>query len=149
MIRVGSRHAALLILAAGMSAAPGSARLAEPPAVGQELAGSGTGLVCRWAIYASMLEVGRQCGINRDTAIEAEFARSVSAMEAYARRRSPEGAAMMDSYRARQIDRGRMLCHADALDMYRHIASVDPRDVRADTDRFLAASPPVEWGDCL
>ena len=139
----------VLLTLAAMTASPGSAGVMEPPPVGQEITGGDAGFICIWGVYASMLEVGRQCRVQRIPAYEAELARSVSLMEDYARRRSPEGASHMADYRARQIDGEQRLCHADAEGMYRDLSRADPQLIRADTDRFLASSPPVEWGTCL
>jgi hypothetical protein len=143
------RPLVLLTLAAAMTASPGSAGVTEPPPVGREMAGRDTGLICIWGIYASMLEVGRQCEVSRNAAVEAELARSVSLLEDYSRRRSPEGAAHMAAYRARQIDGERRLCHADPIRMYEEFSRVDPALIRRETEGLLAASPPVEWGTCL
>lgn len=107
------------------------------------------GLICTWAIAASMVEVGRQCGVQRNAAFETEVARTVSLIEDYVRQRSPEGVGNMADYRARHIDGDRRLCHADPITMYQQLSRADPQMIREDIDRFLATSPPVEWGDCL
>jgi hypothetical protein len=147
--RAGLRAVALALLAAAMSVSPGSARMYDPPAAQSEVVGPRTGLICVWAIYAAMAEVGRKCGVARNAPFEAELARSVSRMEDYARRQSPEGAAAMADYRARQIDGGAEICVPDGLTMYRQMAQASPDAVRDAADRLLASSPPVEWGTCL
>lgn len=134
----------MLTAAAGVS----GAQTPETP-VGRELAGPRTGLICVWAIYATMLEVSRRCEAPRNAAFEAELARSVSQMEEYAERQSQAGANVMASYRARQIEHDAGICHPDALAMYTHMARTPPEAMRSETARLLASSPPVEWGTCL
>lgn len=147
--RAGLRGIALVLLAAAMTAAPGSARIADPPATEPQVAGGRVGLICLWAIHATMAEVGKRCDLARNAPVEAELERSASRIEDYARRQSPAGAALMASYRARQIDGDARLCEPDALTMYRLVTQTTPETVRDETDRLLASSPRVEWGDCL
>ncbi len=150
-------RALVLILLAGAMNAPGSTNPTDPPdtaaphpgLLGREAAGSDTGLICVWAIHATVLQVGRQCSVSRSAAVETELARGVAAMEAYARRQSPQGAVVMDRYRATQIDHQAGLCHADPIEMYRQVSQVPPEVIRGETERLLATSPPVEWGTCL
>ena len=147
--RAGRRGVALALLATAVTVSPGSARMNDPPAAEPRIVGGRAGLVCIWAIYATLLEVGKRCGGARNDPFEAELERSVSRLEDHARRRSPAGAALMADYRARRIDGDAQLCHSDALGMYAQMARVAPEAVRGETDRMLASSPPVEWGSCL
>ncbi len=140
----------VLIAALAMISAPGAAQVENPPIVMHGAAGSGTGLICDWAIQATVLETGRRCPGPRDARMEEALAYSVERIEDYARRQSPQGAALMASYRARQIENDARRCDAVALHFYADAASrVSPEQLRRDTDRLLATSPPVEWGTCL
>jgi len=149
MGRTGLRAVAVALLAAAMTVSPGSARIADPPAGESQLAATNAGLICLWAIYATMAEVGRRCGVDRNPPFEAALERSVSRMEDYARQRSAEGAAMMADYRAHQIDGTAQICVPDARVMYRQMALASPEAVRDAADSLLPSSPPVEWGTCL
>ena len=146
--RAGLRATALALLAAAMAVSPGSARIADPPAAEPQEVGR-AGLICVWAINASMVEVGRRCGGPRNAPFQAELERSVARIEDYARRQSRERAASMADYRARLIVGDAHLCHPDALDMYRHMGRAAPEALRGETDRLLASSPAIEWGACL
>jgi hypothetical protein len=137
------------MLAAAMTASSGSARMTDPPAAEPAIVGGRAGLICVWAIYATMSEVAKRCGGASNAPFEAELERSISRLEDYARRRSPAGAVLMSDYRTRHIAGDAQLCHSDALEMHAQMARVAPEAVRGETDRMLASSPPVEWGSCL
>lgn len=138
----------LLLAMAVIAAGPGSAQMAEPPP-GQQIWSPSTGLICIWAIEASLLEVGRRCDGPRNLAFEAELAESVTRIEDYARRQSPQTAAFMADYRARLIEQDAEACNVDALGMYRAMSSISPDRLRGEMEELLASSPPVEWGTCL
>ena len=121
----------------------------EAPPPGNRVAGSGTGLICIWAIQTSVLEMGRRCGIPRNPAFEAELERAIGRLEDYARRQSPDGAAFMANYRPRLVDQDAGLCGAEATRMYADMSRATPEAIRTETDRFLATHPSVEWGTCL
>jgi hypothetical protein len=54
---------------------PGGARIADPPApVAREQPWRTTGLVCIWAIYATLTEVEKRCGVARNLPVEAALA---------------------------------------------------------------------------
>ncbi|HYI49288.1 MAG TPA: hypothetical protein VEX35_12575 [Allosphingosinicella sp.] len=147
----GPRIAALALLAAAMAVSPGSARIADPPAREQQVVGR-AGLLCVWAVNASLVEVGRRCAGARNAPFQAELERSVSRLEDYTRRHSTEGAALMAEYRARQIVGDAQLCHPDTLELYQQASEGAAGALGAllgETDRLLASSPPVEWGTCL
>lgn len=149
--RAGLRGGGLALLAAAMTVSPGSARIADPPAAEQEGLGR-AGLLCVWAVNASLVEVGRRCGGPRNAPFQAELERSVSRLEDYARRHSTEGAALMAEYRARAIVGDAQLCGSDMLELYQQVserAPGAPGTLLGETDRLLASSPPVEWGTCL
>ena len=108
------------------------------------------GLICVWAIYASLAEIGRRCGVAPRPAAQAALDSAVSRMEAYARTRSPDAAAGMERYKQRDIIGDPRLCSSDMVDAFRRA----PRDVdtgiaqaHREIDELLAQSPPVEWGD--
>ena len=108
------------------------------------------GLVCTWAIYASIAEIGRRCGVTADPAALVATDREVARMEAYARTRSPKGAAFMERYKQSHIIGDPQLCRSDMVLAFRGA----PRDAtaaiaqaRRDLDALLARSPPVDWGD--
>lgn len=105
------------------------------------------GLICVWAINASMLEVGRRCGVTANPALLGELERSVSRMEDYARRQSPARAADMAAYREREITGDTQLCSSDIVAGYNSVTEQDIARIRQDTDALLARSPAVEWGD--
>jgi hypothetical protein len=147
--RAGFTLVFLGLLAAAMTAWPGRARTADPPAAESDVVGGGAGLICLWAIFATMAEVGRRCDVPRNAPFEAELERSASRLENYARRRAPAEAAFMADYRARQIDGDAQLCSPDALAMYGQMARARPAALRGEADRLLASSPPVAWGSCL
>ena len=156
----GGRLLAVVALAAILTATAG-ARLAEPSGNAFELnaqelntveidpapAAHGEGLICVWAIYSNLLEIGRRCGVTPSPAFQAELEGSVSRMEAYARRQSPARAADMAGFRRREIVGDTRLCDADAVGTYHELSRTDPARVRQDVDEMLARSPPVEWGD--
>lgn len=145
-----ARRTALALLAAAMTVSPGAAHIADPPAAGPPERPLGSaGLICVWAIYATVAEVGKRCGVARNAPLEAALASSVARIEAYARRRSRAGTEFMAGYRARAIEGDRRLCHSEALRMYEDVAGVRPEAVSGEADRLLATSPPVEWGSCL
>lgn len=147
--RAGPVMAVVALLAAAAAAWPGRTRPADPPAPESQVVAGRPGLLCLWAIYATVAEVGRRCGGARNAPLEAELDRTVLRLEDYARRRAPEQAAFMADYRARQIEADAQLCTADALAFYGEIARATPEALRDDTDRLLGSSPPVEWGACL
>ena len=142
------RRLVLSALIVAATAAIGCTRVADPAPVVQAAA-PGTGLICIWAIQATLLEVGKSCDGPRNLAFEAELARSVSRIEGYALRQSPGGAGGMANYRMQRLERDAAACEPDALEMYREMSRTPPETLRAETERLLASSPAVEWGTCL
>ena len=158
MVPFGGRLLTIFGLAAFLTVATASAVIADPPAnapmgnnVGAQAKASGSqaGLLCSWSILAVMVEVGKQCQVAHNAAMQVEMERTVSLIEAYVRQRSPERTAFMADYRARQRAAGAGICRDVALDMYENFSRATPDAFRRETDRFLATSPPVETGDCL
>jgi hypothetical protein len=112
--------------------------------------GPNVGLICVWAIDASLAEIGRRCGVAPTPAVQAALDNAVSRMEAYARVRSPEAAARMERYKQRAIIGDPRLCSSDMVDAFRRPSrdvDTDIAQARRDVDQLLAQSPPVEWGD--
>jgi len=147
--RAGPATVVAALLAIAAAAWPGRARPADPPAAESQVVPGRPGLLCLWAIYATVAEVGRSCGGARNAPLEAELGRTVLRLEDYARRQAPEQAVFMADYRARRIEADAQLCTADALALSGEIARATPTALRGDTDRLLGSSPPVEWGACL
>lgn len=152
---MGGRLLAVAAASAAFTAAAG-ARMATPPAGAPELNTveinppppvPREGLICVWAIYANILEIGRRCGVTPNPAFQAELEGSVARMEAYARRQSPARAADMAVWRQREIVGDTRLCDADAVRSYDEFARLDLARVRQDVDEMLARSPPVDWGN--
>ncbi|HYD13719.1 MAG TPA: hypothetical protein VEC11_12800 [Allosphingosinicella sp.] len=149
--------ARLLIVAAAAGAltATAGARMIAPPGNESEAdrlelntAGDNSpspsqreGLLCPWAIHANMLEVGRRCGVTANPAFQAELERSVSLMEAYARRQSPARAAEMAAWVQREVNGDARLCDPEMVAAYSELGPAELARLRQDTDNLLAGSP--------
>ena len=150
----------LLIVAAAASAltATAGAYMVSPPSNGSEASRLGhntvggslapptqsEGLLCPWAIHAYMLEIGRRCGVTANPAIQAELERSVSLMEAYARRQSPARAAEMAAWVQREFNASAPLCTAESVTSYNELGPTELAELRRDTDRLLAGPPSLD-----
>jgi hypothetical protein len=140
-----------LLLAAAISAAPGSARMIDPPPAAAERPQSSTGLICAWAMFRTYAEVGRRCPVTANPGLQGELEDSVSRLEAHARERSPEAWAMMETYRQRHIvgKTDARLCAGTTVRDYNELATGEPEALRDETDRLISLPGPPEWGDCV
>ena len=100
---MGMRAIAGLLLAGAMCAAPGSARMIDPPAATAERPQSSAGLICGWAMLRTYAEVGRRCRVTANSGLQGELEDSVSRLEAHARERTPTAWAEMQDYARRRI----------------------------------------------
>ena len=157
-MRTGARLLAVTAAAAILTATLGARVAAQSsPApdlnaaeANPDLPQANVGLVCMWAIYATLAEIGRRCGVTADPAALVATDREVARMEAYARTRSPEGAAFMERYKQSHIIGDPQLCRSDLVIAFRGAprdASAAIATARRDIDALLARSPPVDWGD--
>jgi hypothetical protein len=155
-MKTGARLVAVATVAAILTATAGGHVLAqteaapEANAVEAAPAEAHVGLVCMWALYATIAEIGRRCGVTADPAALTATDREVARMEAYARTQSPGAAAFMERYKQSHIIGNPQLCSSDLVIAFRGA----PRDAseaiakaRRDIDALLARSPPVDVGD--
>jgi len=156
-MRTGMRLLVVAATVAALTAAAG-ARMVAPPGneseadrAGLNTVGDnpappvqGEGLLCPWAIHASLLEVGRRCGVTANPAFQAELERSVSLMEAYARRQSPARAAEMAAWVRREVNGDARLCDAEMVATYNGLGPSELARLRQDTDNLLAGSPSLD-----
>lgn len=148
---MATRWIVALLLAGAMSAAPGSARMTDPPAATSERPQSSAGLICGWAMLRTYAEVGRRCRVTANPGLQGELEDSVSRLEAHARERSPAAWAIMERYRQRMITgkSDARLCAGDAVRGYNELATGEPEALRDETDRLISLPGPPEWGDCV
>ena len=142
------RALVMILLAAAMAAAPGSARIAEPPATAESPQGR-TDLTCAWTMFRTAAEVGRRCHVPRNAGFQAELEDSVSRLETHVRQSAP-------AVRAQMAERGRRiagtarvrLCTRAAVSSYRDMMQGEPEAMRDETDRVIALPGPPAWGAC-
>ena len=160
-MRAGTRLLAVTAVAALATATAGAgvvARSGANPGINTTQANPSpphpdVGLICVWAIYAALAEIGRRCDVPPHPRALAETERAVARMEAYARMRSPDRAAWMARYKQDAIIGDPQLCSSDMADAFRRPVRDDNAAIvqaRSEIDALLARSPPVEWGNtCL
>lgn len=132
----------LLIGAASTSPTPQATR--EAPA--------GEGVICAWAIYSLVEEVGRRCAPERYPEAQAELRRTVQRLDDYVRANSdltPEQIAQFKSEQAHVGAPETELCRGDPLEMFEQISRVDPGEMRTGIDALVARPGTPTWGTCL
>ena len=125
------------------SVSPPPAR--EPP--------PGEGVICAWAIYTTVAEVGGTCFPRENPALQAELRRSVSRIDAYVLRNS-KGATpeQLTAFKRQQGHVGApaaRLCVADAIQLYRSLEKAGAAKLSAGVDAMLARDGEPTWGTCL
>ncbi len=133
---------ALLTCAASTSSTGQVSREAPP----------GEGVICAWAIYSLVEEVGRRCAPERYPEAQAELRRTVQRLDDYVRANSeltPEQIAQFKSEQAHVGAPEAELCQGDALQMFERLAEVNPVELSASVDAMVARPGEPTWGTCL
>jgi hypothetical protein len=144
------RALVLIVMAGAMSAAPGGARTADPPAATPATAETRTGLTCAWTMLRTSVAVGRRCRVTANPGLQGTLEHSVSRLEEHVRETAPGFLAQLEEHR-RRIDgqSDAQLCTADAIGFYRDMGEGEPEALRDEADRVIALPGPPEWGECL
>lgn len=132
----------LLMGAASTSPTPQATREAPP----------GEGVICAWAIYSLVEEVGRRCAPGRYPEAQTELRRTVQRLDEYVRANSdftPEQIAQFKSEQAHVGVPEAELCQGDGLEMFEHIAQIDPIELSTGIDALVARPGAPTWGTCL
>jgi hypothetical protein len=136
-------RALLPILACLTLGAAPIAQDAQPPA--------GEGVLCAWAIYIAIEEVGRRCFPGQNPALQARLTAANERIERYVRDNSAITDEAVASFR-RQMGEADMpdaaFCKGDFVDMYgrskgKELARTD------DLDKLLARPGEPKWGTCV
>jgi hypothetical protein len=143
------RALVMILLAGAMTAAPGSASIADPPATAASPQGR-TDLTCAWTMFRTAAEVGRRCRVPRNAGFQSELEDSVSRIEIHARQSAPAvGAQMADRGRRVAGTARARLCTRAAISSYRDMTNGEPEAMRDETDRVIALPDRPLWGTCL
>lgn len=113
----------------------------------------GEGVICAWAIYSVLDEVGRRCTSNASPEMKAEIRHAVEALDAYVMTNAALTADQVHQFKVQQGGAetpDAMLCGGDALGMLEHTqANVSPAELRASVDALVARPGEPTWGTCL
>ena len=132
----------LPIIAASTSPAPQVSREVPP----------GEGVICAWAIYSLIEEVGRRCAPERYPEGQAELRRSVQRLDDYVRANSqltPEEIARFKSEQAHIGAPEAELCQGEPLQMFEGVGQIDPVELSTSIDALVARPGTPTWGTCL
>lgn len=132
----------------------GSERLASsvPEKVAPYRPAPGEGVICALAIFSAMSEVGSRRFPGEDAEFQSELARSVTRLDEYVLRNSERTIEDLSAFKKEQAHIGApqaAVCHEEAIDMYRHMASRGPERLKSGTDELVARPGEPKWGDCL
>ena len=143
------RALVLIVMAGAMSAVPGAARTADPPAATPATAEARTGLTCAWTMLRTSVAVGRRCRVAANPGLQGTLEHSASRLEEHVRETAPAFLAQLEEHR-RRIDgqSDAQLCTPDATGFYRDMGEGEPEALRDETDRVIALPGPPEWGTC-
>jgi hypothetical protein len=137
-------------LLALLIALPTSAPIAKP-----QNTEPGEGVICAWAIVATVVEMGQRCAPDRHPETQMAFRESLQRFRSYAAE-NQAGSEIegfdIDSLQAQLVDPGTpdaMLCGPDAMQFFEAMISQSPEDIRAMTDRLVERPGPPSWGTCL
>lgn len=112
----------------------------------------GEGVICTWAIYSLVEEVGRRCAPGRYPEVQAELRRTVQRLDDYVRANSditPEEIARFKSEQAHVGAPEAELCQGDPLMMFEHVSTIDSVELRTGIDAMTARPGQPTWGTCL
>lgn len=132
----------LPIVAASTAPAPQVTREAPP----------GEGVICAWAIYSLIEEVGRRCAPERFPENQAELRRTVQRLDDYVRANSkltPEEIARFKTEQANVGAPEAVLCQGDALQMFESLGQTNPVELSRSIDALVARPGTPTWGTCL
>lgn len=111
-------------------------------------------MICAWAIYTVMNEVGPRCHPGEDAAIQAEVARAVEKIDAYvlANLTPTPTREDLDAFKRKQGHVGapaEQLCTGSAEEMYEALVAQGPAPIRQSVDELLERPGEPTWGTCL
>jgi hypothetical protein len=114
----------------------------------------GEGVVCAWAIYSAMAEVGGRCLPEEDLEFQEELQRSVARIDEYVLlNASPpvtvEQVAEFKREQGNTDSTTEHLCGAEMIGYFRSFAEQGADSVRTATDQMLARPGNPTWGTCL
>jgi len=130
---------------------------AQPPAFAQAEAvrsEPGEGVICAWAIYSAMAEVGARCHPDEDADVQAELTLAVARLDAYviANTTPPATIERIAEFKREQGMAGapkEQLCRGAPEEMYKSVAARSPAEIRKTVDDLVARAGPPTWGTCL
>jgi hypothetical protein len=134
----------LMTLAFGPAQAAGAKPPPEPPA--------GEGVICAWAIYAVLAEVGRRCFPDDAPEFQAELRSSVAKIDAYVAKNSKATPEDITRFKRDQshVDLPKeLVCQGDGVAMYQSAKRGGVAIIRQHTDSLLARAGEPTWGTCL
>lgn len=127
--------------------------MAQAPSGKERIAPPGEGVICAWAIYSLLDEVGSRCFPGRDPAHQAELKRSVAQLDSYVARNakdlSADEVAKFKRDQARVGAPKELLCRGDPLMMYEAFRDQDPAELRRSVDAVVARDGAPTWGTCF
>jgi hypothetical protein len=133
-----------LALAGAPAQAADPKPLPEPPA--------GEGVVCAWAIYAAIAEVGRRCFPDDAPEFQAELRNSVARIDAYVAKNSkmtPDDIARFKRQQAHVDAPREAVCRGDGVTLYQNMKRGGATPLRQATDKILARAGEPTWGTCF
>ena len=140
-----------------VSASFAAVLLAQPPAFARtepETPPPGEGVICAWAIYSAMAEVGSRCHPGEDVEVQKELTRAVASIDAYVIANStpaptPEQIEGFKRSQGSVGDTKAQLCRGDMDELYGAIAAQGAPEIRRFIDELVARPGPPTWGDCI
>jgi hypothetical protein len=114
----------------------------------------GEGVICAWAVYTAMDEVGRRCLPGESVEFQAELRRSVTRIDEYVIQNAspPLTPEQIAEFKRRQGKVGsplEQLCNAEMVGGFRSFAELGAETLRTKTDALLVRPAMPTWGTCL
>ena len=129
----------------------GAASASPAPQVPRETP-PGEGVICAWAIYSLVEEVGRRCAPGRYPEAQEELRRTVQRLDDYVRANSDFTPEQISRFKSEQAHIGASeaeLCQGDGLQMFESLARIEPGDLSLSIDALVARPGDPTWGTCL
>jgi hypothetical protein len=142
----------LALVAAVLGLAFGGAQAAPPTRTPERTPPPGEGVVCAWAIYAVVAEIGARCFPGDAPEFQAELNRSVGRIDAYVLKNSkmtPEDVARFKRDQGHVGYPKELICQGDGLQLYQALKSGGAARLRSATDAAVARPGEPTWGTCL
>jgi hypothetical protein len=123
--------------------------------IGGRIPPPGEGVLCAWAIYTAIAEIGRKCHAGEHPEFQAELDDIIARTDAYVLANStpPVTQAFVDKFKREQGQKdvpGADLCaNGDGEDLYQVLLKAGAAEIRKSTDELLARPGNPQWGTCL